>query len=386
MLGAPLGIALYAVLGFFNGIGRPTITLRVTLERGAIERVAQSDVHLRMGLGVAGSAWATGAAQLAGFAWRSPGSWACTPAVAFALISPADSRRARSCASSVWVSHGTLAGRRYSRVRAVSAHAGAPRERRRRLDADRADVDLVLLHAGRGHRHGGNHARRTGDRREEAGLGTHCGQRHHPDLGTLHGCSSASVVAAGGRWFIPWFTNAADPQAAEVAAKGCKLLWIAAGYQLFDGLNISSGACLRGAGDVRLPSPWCSPCPGRCSCRSPTCSVVQAGAGWVDWLPQYRIRRGRRLACRAHLHRLSRHDAVPALALGRLAPRGAAMRRARRPSWPCSCRFGTLSQAPHPAPQNAPEPVATAMTRGRIAPGSVSFVVLDVESGGSPRA
>jgi len=31
MLGAPLGVALYAVLGFFNGIGRPTITLRVTL-------------------------------------------------------------------------------------------------------------------------------------------------------------------------------------------------------------------------------------------------------------------------------------------------------------------------------------------------------------------
>ena len=31
MLGAPLGIALYSVLGFFNGIGRPTITLRITL-------------------------------------------------------------------------------------------------------------------------------------------------------------------------------------------------------------------------------------------------------------------------------------------------------------------------------------------------------------------
>jgi multidrug resistance protein, MATE family len=31
MLGAPLGIALYALLGFFNGIARPTITLRITI-------------------------------------------------------------------------------------------------------------------------------------------------------------------------------------------------------------------------------------------------------------------------------------------------------------------------------------------------------------------
>jgi MATE family multidrug resistance protein len=31
MLGGPLAIALWSLLGFFNGIGRPTITLWVTL-------------------------------------------------------------------------------------------------------------------------------------------------------------------------------------------------------------------------------------------------------------------------------------------------------------------------------------------------------------------
>src|SRR5882757_2175972 len=30
MLGAPLGIALWSILGFFNGVGRPMVTLRVT--------------------------------------------------------------------------------------------------------------------------------------------------------------------------------------------------------------------------------------------------------------------------------------------------------------------------------------------------------------------
>jgi len=32
------------------------------------------------------------------------------------------------------------------------------------------------------------------------------------------------------------------------------LLWIAAGYQIFDGLNLGSGFALRGAGDVRFPA------------------------------------------------------------------------------------------------------------------------------------
>ena len=65
------------------------------------------------------------------------------------------------------------------------------------------------------------------------------------------------------------------------------LLWIAAGYQLFDGLNISSSANLRGAGDVRLPAvmvlalSWLIFVP-----LAHSLSFAQ-GQGWVDWLPQY---------------------------------------------------------------------------------------------------
>src|ERR1700723_3629788 len=62
------------------------------------------------------------------------------------------------------------------------------------------------------------------------------------------------LLAALGPWVLPFFTNAADPQAAQVVERAVTLLWIAAGYQLFDGLNISSSANLRGAGDVRLPA------------------------------------------------------------------------------------------------------------------------------------
>ncbi|MCU0990799.1 MAG: hypothetical protein MUE63_14815 [Xanthomonadales bacterium] len=35
---------------------------------------------------------------------------------------------------------------------------------------------------------------------------------------------------------------------------GAVLLWLAAAYQAFDGLNIGSSFCLRGAGDARVPA------------------------------------------------------------------------------------------------------------------------------------
>ena len=58
------------------------------------------------------------------------------------------------------------------------------------------------------------------------------------------------LLALAGPWLLPTFMNAADPQAAGVVELGIVLLWIAAGYQIFDGLNLGSGFSLRGAGDV----------------------------------------------------------------------------------------------------------------------------------------
>ena len=91
-----------------------------------------------------------------------------------------------------------------------------------------------------------------------------------------------------GPWFLPVVhPNVGSARRAESWRKVRVLLWIAAGYQLFDGLNISSGACLRGAGDVRVPSlmvlglSW--------SLFVPLAHALsfKPGAGWVDWLPQY---------------------------------------------------------------------------------------------------
>jgi MATE family multidrug resistance protein len=86
---------------------------------------------------------------------------------------------------------------------------------------------------------------------------------------------------------MPLFVNAADPQAADVVTLGIVLLWIAAGYQLFDGLQLGSGFALRGAGDVRVPAmiffglAW--------GVFVPLAHMLSfaPGQGWFDLLPQF---------------------------------------------------------------------------------------------------
>jgi MATE family multidrug resistance protein len=86
---------------------------------------------------------------------------------------------------------------------------------------------------------------------------------------------------------LPFFTNNADPDAARVVLRAGTLLWIAAGYQLFDGLNISSSANLRGAGDVRLPAVMVLALSWLIFVPLAHSLSFARGQGWVDWLPQY---------------------------------------------------------------------------------------------------
>jgi len=94
-------------------------------------------------------------------------------------------------------------------------------------------------------------------------------------------------LAVIGPWLIPLFVNAADPHASAVIALGRTLLWFAAGYQIFDGLNLGAGFCLRGAGDMRVPTvaiiflSWFGFVPFT------HMFTFAPGEGWVDFLPQF---------------------------------------------------------------------------------------------------
>lgn len=83
------------------------------------------------------------------------------------------------------------------------------------------------------------------------------------------------------------FVTASDPNAQAVIELSATLLLIAAGYQLFDALNLGTLGCLRGAGDVLVPTAallvlaWCVFVP------LSHILIFEEGQGWVDFLPQY---------------------------------------------------------------------------------------------------
>jgi MATE family, multidrug efflux pump len=287
MLGGPLGIALWSLLGFFNGIGRPMITLWVTVGVAVANAGLNQLFMFDFGLGIAGSGWATDVAQLIGVA-------------AAAALFLGKATRERYC------SH--LTARLHGRALLSQFKLGFPiglliaadilgfalfQLMQVRLGTvDGASTQIVMMLTSFCYMPAVGIAM--------AGttlVGQAIGARRHDWafkvgngiilMSVLYMGAIGVLLAAAGPWVLPFFTNRADPDAAGVVVRGCVLLWIAAGYQLFDGFNISSGACLRGAGDVRLPAimvlalSWLLFVPLAHSLS------FAPGAGWVDWLPQF---------------------------------------------------------------------------------------------------
>ncbi len=70
-------------------------------------------------------------------------------------------------------------------------------------------------------------------------------------------------------------------------ALGGTLLWLAALYQFFDGLNMGSGMCLRGAGDVVVPAALVIPVSWLIFVPLAHALTFAPGQGWVSFLPQW---------------------------------------------------------------------------------------------------
>ena len=287
MLGGPLGIALWSVLGFFNGVGRPTVTMFVTVGVAVVNGVLNQLFMFGFGLGIAGSGWATDVAQLLGLV-----------AALSLFLGPSIRRHYRSHLTAslrasallgqfklgfpmglliaadilgfalfqlMQVRLGIVDGAATQIVMMLTSFCYMPA-----VGIAMAGTTLVGQAIGAQRR----------DWAFKVGNGIIL-------IAVLYMAAIGAVLAAAGPWIMPLFTNHADPQSAAVIARGSVLLWIAAGYQLFDGFNISSGACLRGAGDVRLPAimvlalSWLIFVP-----LAHSLSFAR-GAGWVTWLPQF---------------------------------------------------------------------------------------------------
>jgi MATE family multidrug resistance protein len=287
MLGGPLGIALWSLLGFFNGIGRPMITLWVTLTVAGANALLNQLFMFNLGMGIAGSGWATDVAQLIGVVvaatlflakttrqhyashlttrlhWRAlfrqfnlgfpMGLLIAADILGFALF------------QLMQVRLGTVDGASTQIVMMLTSFCYMPA-----VGIAMAGTTLVGQAIG-AHRR---------DWAFKVGNGIIW-------LAVLYMGVIGVLLALAGPWILPFFTNRADPQAAGVVARAGVLLWIAAGYQLFDGFNISSGACLRGAGDVRLPAVMVLALSWLLFVPLAHSLSFAPGAGWVDWLPQY---------------------------------------------------------------------------------------------------
>jgi MATE family multidrug resistance protein len=287
MLGAPLGVALWSILGFFNGIGRPMVTLRVTLLVAVANALLNQLFVIDLKWGIAGSAWATGAAQLVGVT------------LAFIAFLDADTRavfrshltmRLRSSAllgqlrlglpmgvlyaaditgyalfQLMQVRLGTVAGAATQIVMMLTSFCYMPA-----FGIAMAGTTLVGQAIG------------AGEPQWAGRVGTGIIALAVAFMGV-----SGLALAAAGPWLMPLFTNLADSHAAAVVTSGCQLLWIASAYQLFDGLNLGSGACLRGAGDVRIPSLMVLALSWGFFVPLAHMLSFQPCEGWVAWLPQF---------------------------------------------------------------------------------------------------
>jgi multidrug resistance protein, MATE family len=287
MLGGPLGVAMWSLLGFFNGIARPKTTLKIVVFVAVVNALLNQWFMFDLNMGVAGSAWATDTAQLFGVAaalavflqpalharYRSQLTWRLRArplrqqlllGFPMGLLTAADVL-GFALFQLMQVRLGTVDGAASQIVMMLTSLCYMPA-----VGIAMAGTTLVGQAIGAG----------RPDWAASVGNGIIL-------LAVIYMGAIGVVIAAAGPWIMPLFANPLDPDAAAVIARGCVLLWIASGYQLFDGLNIGAGACLRGAGDVRLPAimvlalSWVLFVP---LAHSLSFAPRQ---GWVDWLPQF---------------------------------------------------------------------------------------------------
>jgi multidrug resistance protein, MATE family len=253
LAGGPFAAALWALSAYFNGIGHTRLPLLVTTVV-ALANVALNEwLIFGLGLGVTGAALATTLAQVIGVA------------LAMVLMLRLEPARYRPLAT--WRPQLRAIGRQLALGLPMAATASADlfasalfQVMQVRIGAvDGAATMIVMMFTSLAYMPGigvalagttlVGQAIGAGDRDWANVLGTRIIRLVSLGMGGL-----GIVMALAGSLLVPLFVNAADANAEATIALALKLLWIAALYQFFDGLNFASSFCLRGAGDVRVPA------------------------------------------------------------------------------------------------------------------------------------
>ncbi|MEO8158607.1 MAG: MATE family efflux transporter [Betaproteobacteria bacterium] len=287
VLGGIFAVGVWATTGFFNGIGRTRVTLAVMTLVALLNALLNQIFIFEFGWGVAGTAWATTAAMgvgllitLALFTSRgvdaeydSRKTWReSRPELGRLLrvgipigLFPAIDVAGLAAFQAMQAAASAVGGAATQIVMMLTSIAYLPT-----MGFALAGTTLVGQSIGAGDK---DWASKTGNATIKLAVGY---------MGFV-----TVFLAVIGPWLIPFFVNASDPHADAVIALGRTLLWLAAGYQIFDGLNLGAGFCLRGAGDMRVPTlaiillSWFVFVPFT------HMFTFAPGQGWVDFLPQY---------------------------------------------------------------------------------------------------
>jgi MATE family multidrug resistance protein len=285
--GAAAGAAVWAMLGFFNGTGHPRLTLLITLVTTLTNALLNQLFIFDLGWGVAGSAWATNVAQLLGLGlalgiflradyrrryasaltWR-PQARALLRQVRLGLpmgLTPAADLLGYAIFQMMQTRLGTVGGAATQIVTILTSIAYMPG-----YGIGCAGTTLVGQSIGAGAR---DWALTVGNRVIL--------------LAALYMGAIGVLIALGGPWILPAFAGSHDADSAAAVALGMQLLWLAAGYQFFDGLNLGSGLCLRGAGDVLVPAVLVLPVSMLLLVPLAHSFTFAPGQGWVHFLPQF---------------------------------------------------------------------------------------------------
>jgi MATE family multidrug resistance protein len=284
--GSAFGAAVWALLGFFNGIGRPRVTLWVTALMAVSNALCNEIYIVHLHLGVFGSGLATATAQAIGCVaalalflqghyrrgYRTHLTW--TPnlrriGAQFRLGVPMGMLYAAdligfSVFQLMQVRLGTTEGAASQLVMVLTAVAYLPG-----VGIAMAGTTLVGQSIGAGDR---DWAYRIGSRIILM-AGAYMG-----GMGLL--------LALTGPWLLPLFIGHESAGAAEVLALAQQLLWIAAAYQLFDGLSMGSGMCLRGGGDAIIPAALVIVLSWLLFVPLAHVMTFATGQGWISGLPQ----------------------------------------------------------------------------------------------------
>lgn len=287
MFGAAIGVALWAILGFFNGIGRARVTLFINVLVLSVNALLAWIFIFQLHYGVAGAAWATNCATLAGF-------------VAALVLFARGDEFARYRAHLTWRLDLSALARQF--------RLGLPMGIALAADlfgfalfqlmqvkvsaADGAASQVVMMLTSIAYMPAvGVALAGTTLVGQAIGAGDKAWARRLGNavvlMATVYMGGVGLALGLASPWTIPLFITPGDPLGPAVIASGITLMWLAGAYQVFDGMHLGAAFCLRGAGDAVAPALFVLGLSWFFFVPLAHSLAFEPGGGFVDWLPQF---------------------------------------------------------------------------------------------------